>query len=100
MKKSYEVLNIKCGGCASTVKDKLKKRFPDVEVDLEKEPRVVSATVNSEDDEKYLLDTLEKLGYPLKTAELSALQEKYLGAKSYASCMHGKVKNKINQSHS
>lgn len=95
MKKSFEVLNIKCGGCASTVTDKLKKRFPDVVVDLDKEPRIVTATVKDKAEEEYLLDTLQKLGYPLKTTELSAMQEKYLGAKSYASCMHGKVKNKL-----
>lgn len=96
MKKSFEVLNIKCGGCASTVTDKLKDRFPDIEVDLEKEPRIVTANIESDDDEKYIVDTLQNLGYPLKTAELSALQEKYLGAKSYASCMHGKLNNKLN----
>jgi copper chaperone CopZ len=95
MIKSYEVLNIKCGGCASTVKDKLKDKFPDIKVDLDKEPRVVSADIKNKEDEDYLLDTLQKLGYPLKTAELSAMQEKYLGAKSYASCMHGKIKNKL-----
>lgn len=95
MTKTYEVLNIKCGGCASTVTDRLKGRFPDIKVDLEKEPRVVSATIASQEDENYLLKTLQDLGYPLKTAELTKLQEKYLGAKSYASCMHGKVNNKL-----
>ena len=95
MVKEFEVLNIKCGGCASSVKDKLKGRFPDIKVNLDKEPRVVSATVDNKEDEDYLIDTLQKLGYPLKTAELSAMQEKYLGAKSYTSCMQGKVKNKL-----
>jgi copper chaperone CopZ len=95
MKKEFVVLNIKCGGCASTVTDKLKARFPDIEVNLEKEPRIVSTTINSPEDETYLLETLQSLGYPLKTAELTKMQEKYLGAKSYASCMHGKVKNKL-----
>jgi copper chaperone CopZ len=94
MKKSYEVLNIKCGGCASTVTEKLINRFPDITVNLDKEPRIVTATINSEQDENYLLDTLKKLGYPLKTEELSKLTEKYLYGKSYISCMHGKVKQK------
>lgn len=93
--KQYEVLNIKCGGCAGKVTSKLKKRFPDIEVDLDEEPRIISATINSQEDEDYLLETLLKLGYPLKTDELSKMQEKYLGAKSYTSCMQGKVANKL-----
>ena len=95
MKKDYEVLNIKCGGCAGTVTAKLKDRFPDIKVNLDEDPRIVSATIDSQKDEEYLLETLKKLGYPLKTDELTAMQEKYLGAKSYASCMHGKVNNKL-----
>lgn len=94
MKKYYEVLNIKCGGCANTVRDALKDKFPDIKVDLEKEPRIVSATINSDEDEKYLLDKLRRLGYPLKTEELSKITEKYLYGKSYVSCMHGKLATK------
>ena len=33
MRKSFEVLNIKCGGCAGTVKSKLKDKFPDITQD-------------------------------------------------------------------
>lgn len=87
----YEVLNIKCGGCATTVTEKLKDRFPDIQVDLDKDPRIVRATVSNNADEKYLIDTLRDMGYPLKTAELGALAEKYLYGKSYVSCMHGKA---------
>lgn len=94
MLKQYEVMNIKCGGCAATVTEKLKARFPDITVSLETEPRIVSATVDTADDEKYLLETLRGLGYPLKTEELSKITEKYLYGKSYVSCMHGKVSAK------
>ncbi len=94
MKKEYEVLNIKCGGCAGTVKKKLVKRFPDIEVNLDKEPRIVSASVNSEEDEQYLLETLRKLGYPLATDDMNMITEKYLFGKSYVSCLHGKHANK------
>lgn len=94
MKRQYEVLNIKCGGCATTVTDKLKDKFPDITVNLETEPRVVSATIKSDDDEMYLLNALRSLGYPLKTEELSKMTQKYLYGKSYVSCMHGKVSAK------
>ena len=91
MQKQYKVMNIKCGGCASTVVDALKGRFPDISVNLDDEPRIVSATIDSKEDEEYLIDTLRKYGYPLETEELSAMNKKYLSGKSYLSCMHGKI---------
>ncbi|MCU0667421.1 MAG: heavy-metal-associated domain-containing protein [Patescibacteria group bacterium] len=95
MIKSYEVLNIKCGGCASTVKEKLMGRFPDISVDLKSDPRIVTATINNQEDEKYLIEKLLDLGYPLKDSELGKLTQKYLSSKSYVSCMQGKIKTKV-----
>ncbi|ACZ12109.1 MAG: heavy-metal-associated domain-containing protein [Campylobacterales bacterium] len=91
MKKSYEVLNIKCGGCAGTVKSKLKERFPDIEVSLESEPRVVSATIESDEDERYLLETLKSLGYPSIHEDLGSLEGALLKGKSFVSCAIGKM---------
>ena len=91
MKKSFEVLNIKCGGCANTVKSKLKERFPDVEVSLETDPRVVSATIHSPEDEAYLLQTLKSLGYPSKDEHLGGVEEVLLKGKSFVSCAIGKM---------
>ena len=91
MKKEYEVLNIKCGGCAGTVTKKLETRFSDVEVDLDHDPRIVRATVESDEDEEFLLDTLRSLGYPLTTDDMGVIAEKYAFAKSYVACMHGKI---------
>ncbi|MDD3463568.1 MAG: heavy-metal-associated domain-containing protein [Sulfurospirillaceae bacterium] len=94
MKKTFEVLNIKCGGCANTVKSKLKSRFPDIEVDLDFEPRKVSATINSDDDEKYLLQTLRSLGYPFVGDDLGGVESVLLKGKSFVSCAIGKISNK------
>lgn len=91
MKKSYEVLNIKCGGCAGTVKSKLKDRFPDIEVSLESDPRVVSATIENEEDEAYLLKTLKSLGYPSIHEDLGGLEGALLKGKSFVSCAIGKM---------
>ncbi len=91
MKKSYEVLNIKCGGCAGTVKAKLKDAFPDIEVSLESEPRVVSATVRSEEEEIFLLQTLKSLGYPSINETLGGLEGALLKGKSFVSCAIGKM---------
>ena len=94
MKKQYKVLNIKCGGCAGTVIDALKDKFPDISVDLTAEPCIVSATIDSKEDEEYLLDTLRRYGYPSQTEDLSIMSKKYLSGKSYLSCLHGKLASK------
>jgi copper chaperone CopZ len=91
MKKTYEVLNIKCGGCAGTVKSKLVDRFPDIEVDLDVFPRKVTATIGSEEDEKYLLSTLKSLGYPEINDDLGSIESVMLKGKSFVSCAVGKI---------
>jgi copper chaperone CopZ len=91
MKKSFEVHNIKCGGCANTVKTKLQERFPDIEVSLESEPRVVSATIQSDEEETYLLQTLKSLGYPSIHEDLGNLESGFLKGKSFVSCAIGKM---------
>lgn len=91
MKKSFEVFNIKCGGCANTVKSKLKEKFPDIDVSLESDPRVVSATIHSQEEEEYLLQTLKSLGYPSIHEDLGGLEGALLKGKSFVSCAIGKM---------
>jgi copper chaperone CopZ len=91
VKKSFEVYNIKCGGCAGTVKSKLKDKFPDIEVSLEIDPRVVSATIHTEEEEVYLLQTLKSLGYPSIHEDLGGLEGALLKGKSFVSCAIGKM---------
>ncbi len=90
MKKSFEVLNVKCGGCAGTLKSKLKEKFGEVEVDLDKMPRVI--TLDIEDDQmEELTEILRSIGYPLTTDELSTFQNIETKAKSFVSCAIGKM---------
>jgi len=91
VKKSYEVYNIKCGGCAGTVKSKLKDKFPDIEVSLESDPRVVSATIHTDEEEVYLLQTLKSLGYPSIYEDVGGLEGALLKGKSFVSCAIGKM---------
>jgi len=91
VKKSYEVYNIKCGGCAGTVKSKLRDKFPDIEVSLESDPRVVSATIHTEEEEVYLLQTLKSLGYPSIHEDVGGLEGALLKGKSFVSCAIGKM---------
>ncbi len=90
MKQTFIVQNVKCGGCANTLKKALKDEFGEVEVNLEKEPREI--TLELEDDKKENLKLkLRSLGYPLADDELSTLQNVGAKAKSFVSCAIGKM---------
>ena len=90
MKQTFEVLNIKCGGCASTLTKSLKVEFGEVEVNLDVMPRQI--TLDVEDNQKEALKLkLRSLGYPLSSDELSGLQKATTTAKSFVSCAIGKM---------
>ncbi len=90
MKKSYEVLNIKCEGCANSIKKALAPHFDDVEIDLSKEPRIVTVEIENSEDEELLKNRLKNLGYPLVTDRCGFIETKALKAKSFVSCAVGK----------
>lgn len=89
MEKSYEVLNVKCGGCANTLKKSLLEEFGEVEVNLEVEPRVITLDID-ESKEEVLKEKLRSLGYPLTTDDLTGFQSATTTAKSFVSCAIGK----------
>ncbi len=91
MRKSFEVLNVKCGGCAATIKDALKAEFGEVEVDLELEPRVVSLEIKDEAHEELFRQKIKSLGYPLSDEDLGVISKGTLKAKSFVSCAIGKL---------
>jgi len=93
MLKHYRVLNIKCQGCASSVKKALLEEFGEVEVDLSVEPRVISLEVNENFDEDKLRIKMKKLGYPFDDEELGKIEEFGTKAKSFVSCAIGKMDN-------
>lgn len=91
MVQTFEVQNIRCGGCSNTIVKELEKQgFKDVSVDLTCEPRKV--TVALEDDASVALfrASLRKLGYPLADEEIGFLDNAGLKAKSVVSCAIGK----------
>lgn len=90
MKQTFQVENVKCGGCASTLKSKLKDRFGEVEVDLEKFPREISLTIDTEDIAA-LGVALKKMGYPLSSDTLGFVEAASTKAKSFISCAIGKM---------
>lgn len=93
MKQTFQVQNVKCGGCASTLRSKLKEEFGEIEVNLEVEPREITLEI---EDAK--IDTLRValrgLGYPLSDDKLGFVDTTTAKAKSYVSCAIGKFDTK------
>jgi len=90
MKQTYEVLNVKCGGCANTLKTKLEEEFGEVEVNLEVEPRQITLEIE-DTNVSTLRQALKKLGYPMSDEELSTIEGFSTTAKSFVSCAVGKM---------
>jgi copper chaperone CopZ len=90
MKQTFEVLNVKCEGCANTLKTKLAKEFGDVEVNLETMPRQITLNVKPEQIDE-LRNILKAIGYPLSDEDLSTIENATTKAKSFISCAIGKI---------
>lgn len=96
MKQTFEVHNVKCGGCANTLIKSLKDDFGTVEVNLDVHPRQI--TLNIEDNKiEQLKLRLRGLGYPLTSDELSGFEKAATTAKSFVSCAIGKIDVAINK---
>ena len=90
MKQTYEVLNVKCGGCVNTLKTKLLEEFGEVEVNLEVEPRQISLDID-EANISALRTKLKSLGYPMSDEDLTTMESFSTTAKSFVSCAVGKM---------
>jgi copper chaperone CopZ len=89
-KQTFEVLNVKCGGCASTLKKKLFEQFGEVEVDLEKQPRQITLEI-SDEQINVLRAALKQIGYPMVSEEMGFVENNTMKAKSIISCAIGKM---------
>jgi copper chaperone CopZ len=90
MKQTFEVSNIKCSGCANTVKKSLLKEFGEVDVNLEVEPRQI--TLHIEQNKIVALrEKLFSLGYPMSDENLDTISKITTTAKSFVSCAIGKM---------
>ncbi|MDD5399931.1 MAG: heavy-metal-associated domain-containing protein [Sulfurimonas sp.] len=91
MQKSFKVLNVKCGGCANTIKESLKDEFGEVAVNLMQEPRVIILEIKDEEAEVSFRKKIRSLGYPVEDEELGTFTKSGLKAKSFISCAIGKI---------
>ena len=90
MKQTFEVINVKCGGCANTLKTKLLEEFGEIEVNLDVEPRQITLDIE-ENALPSLRKKLKSLGYPMSDEDLSTIEGFSTTAKSYVSCAIGKI---------
>ncbi|BBG65552.1 heavy metal transport/detoxification protein [Hydrogenimonas sp.] len=89
--KTYEVANIRCEGCANSIKKALSEQFGNsVEVDLSVMPRKVTVEIKGDKEEELFISTLRKLGYPLIDDEISNIEGVVMKGKSFVSCAVGK----------
>ena len=86
------IANLKCSGCATTIKNNLMKLpgMQDVNV-VNDEDKVIVSYDNL--DRSAITEKLHSLGYPEATEENGLL----LQLKSFASCMVGRVNNMTNK---
>ncbi|HIP18937.1 MAG TPA: copper chaperone [Sulfurovum sp.] len=87
---TFKIINVKCAGCAATLKEKLFEKFGEVEVDLEKEPREITLDIADEQIEALGL-ALKKLGYPFLSEKMGFVDAGSAKAKSFVSCAIGKM---------
>ena len=91
MKHIIDVENIKCGGCANTIENKLGKLDSVTQVSVDVDVEQGQVTVEAADGRRaQLVATLLASGYPEKgtTEGLKAAKAK---AKSFVSCAIGKM---------
>jgi copper chaperone CopZ len=92
MKQIFKVNNVKCGGCANTLKSTLEKTFGRIEVDLTKNPREITLDIEKNAIPELRIQ-LKRLGYPMSDEDLSTIEGFSTTAKSFVSCAMGKIHN-------
>lgn len=93
MKKTFEILNVKCSGCANSVKKALRDEFGEVDVNLDVMPRQITLDIE-ENQIKSLRANCKFIGYPFIDEDLSTIEQVSTKAKSFVSCAVGKMENK------
>lgn len=87
MKATIIVQNLKCGGCAKTITNRLTELDKVTDVSVEPETSMVSFTYENTNDAIMVKDKLKDLGYPSIDGKNSITSK----AKSFVSCATGKM---------
>ncbi|MDF1673271.1 MAG: heavy-metal-associated domain-containing protein [Vicingaceae bacterium] len=86
MKQQVVIQNLKCGGCAHTIKTELSKLIGISNVIVNEEVSIVEFD-NSNEDSSPVITRLDELGYPIEDNPNNMLKK----AKSYVSCAVGRI---------
>lgn len=87
MKITLEIQNLKCGGCANTITNKLSEIENISDVTINNEDYTVSFSYENDNTLVEAKQLLHKIGYPV-VGEKNALATK---AKSFVSCAIGRI---------
>lgn len=86
-KTTIQVQNLKCGGCAHTIEQRLQDLQYVKAVSVDKDLSTVQVTMDNSDKENDLRGLLSNLGYPAINEENTFGKK----AKSFVSCAIGKI---------
>ena len=89
MRTSIIVQNLKCGGCAISIKSKLAKIVNVSEITVNIETSTVSFVAQNSEDALVVKNRLKTLGYPSIRDTNSTMSK----AKSLMNCATGKINN-------
>tara|TARA_Y100000815_G_scaffold264748_1_gene280765 strand:+ start:288 stop:554 length:267 start_codon:yes stop_codon:yes gene_type:complete len=84
---TFQVQNLKCGGCVKSISNKLSEIKEIKNVIVDKESSSVSFDHQSADDASLIKEALKRMGYPTIDDE-NGFGDK---AKSFVSCASGKL---------
>jgi len=87
VKTTFQVQNLKCGGCVKTISSKLSEIKEINDVIVEKDSSSVSFDHQSADDASLVKEALKQMGYPTIDNENGFVDK----AKSFVSCASGKI---------
>lgn len=91
MQQSIYIQNLKCGGCANTIKKALLKLQGIEQINIDVEDNRIDLESKSSWQQEEVESTLLRLGYPTQGSDNNLISK----AKSYASCAIGRIGEKV-----
>lgn len=91
MRTSIIVQNLKCGGCATTIKNKLTELNNVSDINVNTTDSTVSFIAQNPEDAVAVKNKLRNMGYPSIEEDNGVLSK----AKSYVSCATGKLSGNV-----
>lgn len=65
MKRTYKAENVSCESCVNLIKVSLENDFPDIEVNLNINPKEITVNISSDEDEKSFKTQMDEIGFPI-----------------------------------